>query len=71
MTRRYNERASASLTLRSRAEVTRFFDGLELVEPGVVPLSQWWRDGSPAAAAAGPGSVLGYCGIGRKPPSGG
>jgi hypothetical protein len=28
----------------SNAEVTRFFDGLELVEPGVVPLN-YWRPG--------------------------
>jgi O-methyltransferase involved in polyketide biosynthesis len=67
MTRRYNQRTSASLTLRSRPEVTRFFDGLELIGPGVVPLSQWWRDDWPGPAAA-PGQVLGYCGIGRKPP---
>ena len=69
MTRRYNQRASASLTLRSRPEVTRFFDGLELIDPGVVPLSQWrrgnWRD----VPAAAPGQVLGYCGIARKPPA--
>ncbi len=69
MTRRYNERASTSLTLRSRAEVTRFFAGLELIEPGVVPLSQWWRADQDAGAAR-PSSVLGYCGIARKPPGG-
>jgi O-methyltransferase involved in polyketide biosynthesis len=66
MTRRYNERASASLTLRDRDQVARFFDGLELIEPGVVPLSQWWRDDR-GTARAGAGSVLGYCGIARKP----
>jgi hypothetical protein len=27
--------------LRSRAEVARFFDGLDLVEPGIVPVTQW------------------------------
>jgi S-adenosyl methyltransferase len=31
----------ATIGLRSQAEVTRFFDGLELVEPGVVPVNQW------------------------------
>ncbi|MGH3404339.1 MAG: SAM-dependent methyltransferase [Streptosporangiaceae bacterium] len=37
-----NERAlDAPLVLRDHAEVTRFFDGLELVEPGVVQLSRW------------------------------
>jgi S-adenosyl methyltransferase len=28
-------------TLRSKAEFTRFFEGLELVEPGVVPVTSW------------------------------
>jgi SAM-dependent methyltransferase len=29
---------------RSRADFSRFFDGLELVEPGVVPIDQWRPD---------------------------
>ena len=37
-----NERKlDAPLVLRDRAQVTSFFDGLELVEPGVVQLSKW------------------------------
>jgi hypothetical protein len=31
----------AAIGLRSHDEVARFFDGLELVEPGVVPVNQW------------------------------
>ena len=31
-------------TYRSRAQVTGFFDGLHLVEPGVVPIQQWRPD---------------------------
>ena len=30
-----------SFTLFSHAEVARFFDGLELLEPGVVPVNRW------------------------------
>ena len=64
MTRRYNARSSASLTLRTRDQVARFFDGLELIGPGVVPLSQWWpADEVDAGAASG---VIGYCGMARK-----
>ena len=64
MTQRYNARSSASLTLRTRDQVARFFDGLELVGPGVVPLSQWWpADEVDAGAASG---VIGYCGMARK-----
>jgi O-methyltransferase involved in polyketide biosynthesis len=48
-------------TLRTRAEFTRFFDGLELVEPGVVPLPQWRAIASPAH------TIPAYAGIGRKP----
>ncbi|WP_243716641.1 SAM-dependent methyltransferase, partial [Actinomadura darangshiensis] len=41
--RRYNERApqQEQATPRTHAEVTRFFDGLELLEPGVVQLPEW------------------------------
>jgi len=55
---RYNALAGQPARLRDRAEVERLFDGLELVEPGVVPLPQW-RPGSefeartPAAAWGG------------------
>ena len=40
--RRYNQNVATHQTLRSYAEVARFFDGLELLEPGLV---QWhlWR----------------------------
>jgi hypothetical protein len=36
---------------RSHAEVTRFFDGLELLDPGVVPV-QHWRPAPEAEAGA-------------------
>jgi hypothetical protein len=32
------------ITFRTRDEVTRFFDGLYLLEPGVVPVEQWRTD---------------------------
>ncbi len=49
---------------RSRAEFTRFFDGLELVEPGVVSVSDWRPEpGAPRPTAA---DVCKYGGVGRK-----
>lgn len=36
--------------LRDREEVTTFFDGLALAEPGVVQVS-WWRPRSEAEGA--------------------
>ncbi|OIJ68133.1 SAM-dependent methyltransferase [Streptomyces mangrovisoli] len=39
--------ATASMNLRSRAEVLRFFDGFELVEPGLTQVPFWRPDGTP------------------------
>lgn len=39
--RRYNRLARETQRHRTRAEVTRFFDGLELLPPGLVPVQQW------------------------------
>ena len=41
-----NARMPTNLILRSRREFERFFDGLEMVEPGVVPLPEWRAVGS-------------------------
>jgi hypothetical protein len=51
------------VTPRSREQVTRFFDGLDLIEPGVVPVQQW-RPDSDAEAAARAGM---WGGVGKKP----
>jgi hypothetical protein len=51
---------------RTREELGRFFDGLELVEPGIVVLADWWPDGPRLAPLA---DVEYICagGVGRKP----
>src|SRR6201990_1995274 len=38
---RYNRTSSIKVTLRDKADVARFFDGLELVEPGITPVGVW------------------------------
>jgi hypothetical protein len=43
--RRINRSSHQQFTPRSHAQVTRFFDGLELLEPGVVRVEAW-RPGS-------------------------
>jgi hypothetical protein len=48
---------------RTRAEVLRFFDGLDLVEPGLVPC--WYKDTPEPPEARLPGADLGYAGVGR------
>ena len=62
--RDYNQTAAAPVTMRTHAEVSRFFDGLELVEPGVVQLHRW----RPGTGDLGQGRDLAnYGGVGRKP----
>jgi hypothetical protein len=51
--------------VRSREEITRFFDGLDLVQPGLVFLP-WWRPDT-LPNEADPGSTLMLCGVARKP----
>jgi hypothetical protein len=41
LTARVNQLSYQQFTGRSRAQVLRFFDGLELVEPGLVQVQQW------------------------------
>jgi hypothetical protein len=61
------EHASARLRPRSRAEVLRFFDGFELVPPGLVPKHEWRPDGGGAGYRT---SNVSWGGVGRKnPPS--
>ena len=60
---RYNERVADQATLRGHDETARFFDGLELVEPGVVAVAKW-RPNSDLDAAR-PSSM--WCGVARKP----
>jgi len=52
--------------LRSREQITRFFDGLDLVEPGLVFLPEW-RPDTPVRLPLDPGSMLMLGGVGRKP----
>jgi trans-aconitate methyltransferase len=62
---RLNERVRETLVLRSRDEVARFFDGLDVLEPGVVQVDDWLRVESPPPTAKGWTNPL-YVGIGRK-----
>jgi len=48
---------------RGKAEITRFFDGLQLVEPGMVRAEDWRPD--PREEAAGTASL--WAGVARKP----
>jgi O-methyltransferase involved in polyketide biosynthesis len=58
------EKATASLALRTRAEIERFFDGYELVEPGLVYPEDWRPDDEPVFQRT---ASVGYAGVGRLP----
>ncbi len=51
-------------TLRSPQEITAFFDGLELQEPGAVSIPRWRPEPSPSGL---PADLHGFCGVARKP----
>jgi hypothetical protein len=50
--------------LRSPDQIGRFFEGLEVLEPGIVSVSRWRPEPSPAGM---PARVDALCGVGRKP----
>jgi hypothetical protein len=55
-------RGGTPIRARTRAEIERFFDGMELLEPGVVSCSRW----RPVASGAGePSEVYLFGGVGR------
>ncbi len=61
---RLNRLMPGGLTLRTYAEVARFLDGLDLVEPGVVQPHQWRPD--PSEKQPGHDVTI-WCGVARKP----
>ncbi|OEJ23929.1 hypothetical protein AS594_05015 [Streptomyces agglomeratus] len=52
------------LIMRSRDEVTRFFEGYEMVDPGLVAMPEW-RPETPLAQED-PFAFSGFAGVGRK-----
>src|SRR5271165_6952513 len=68
---RYGASAPAPYLLRSPDELASFFDGLDLVEPGVVPCPRWRPDGRGAEGRGADGAredeAAAYCGVARKP----
>jgi hypothetical protein len=58
------QNASAQMHVRSRKEIGRFFDGFEILEPGVVWTAAWRPE--PGTRPSGRPDSL-YGGVGRKP----
>jgi hypothetical protein len=61
----YNETSAGSCHLRSPARIAAYFDGLEMVPPGVVATPRWHP--IPASTAFEPEDVPSLAGVGRKP----
>ncbi len=73
---RYGASAPTPYMLRRPDELTSFFDGLDLIEPGVVPCLQWRPDGRGPDGRGPDGrgpdgdsedAAAAYCGVARKP----
>ncbi|EYT82616.1 hypothetical protein CF54_12255 [Streptomyces sp. Tu 6176] len=51
------------LIMRSREEIARFFEGYDMVEPGLVPMARWRPETAPEDED--PYAFSGYAGVGR------
>ncbi|MER6674153.1 SAM-dependent methyltransferase [Streptomyces sp. NPDC000983] len=51
------------LIMRSRDEIARFFEGYDMVEPGLVPMPHWRSDTAPEDED--PWAFSGFAGVGR------
>ena len=58
----WNSKAQQHLTWRSREQVARFFAGMDLVEPGLVPVEDW----RPEPGTPDEGKSIGWCAVARK-----
>jgi hypothetical protein len=63
---RYNESGAVPYHLRNPEQIAGFFDGLELVEPGVVSCPRWRPDPADVNGDL-PAEVDQFSGVGRKP----
>jgi S-adenosyl methyltransferase len=61
----WNEHAVPPIRGRTRAELAYILDGLELLEPGLVSLTQWRPDGSDTGGQ--PAHVPEYGAVAHKP----
>jgi trans-aconitate methyltransferase len=61
-----NKSSSTQFVLRSRERFERFFDRLDLIEPGIVQVDHWHPDGESPTCASGWRPSF-YAALGRKP----
>jgi hypothetical protein len=56
-----------TLAFRDRTRAARFFDGVDLVEPGLVPVHRWRPDDGLDAGVVVDAEIAAYGGVARKP----
>jgi O-methyltransferase involved in polyketide biosynthesis len=61
----WNRVGTPPMTLRTPQQIAGFFDGLDLLEPGVVSCSRWRPGLTPLGGQ--PAEVDEFCGVARKP----
>ncbi|MFC8224911.1 SAM-dependent methyltransferase [Streptomyces sp. NPDC057287] len=54
------------LIMRSRTEISRFFEGYEMVDPGLVSMPEWRPESPETLAQEDPFAFSGFAGVGRK-----
>ncbi|MFJ4850208.1 MULTISPECIES: SAM-dependent methyltransferase [unclassified Streptomyces] len=59
-------RTATPLTMRTRQQVATFFEGFEMVEPGIVWLNEWHPD-DPESVGPHPELLSGLTGVGIRP----
>ncbi|MFJ9038921.1 SAM-dependent methyltransferase [Streptomyces sp. NPDC102406] len=61
----YRDDVRNPLIMRDREQIGRFFEGYEVLEPGIVPMPVWRPQTAPEDED--PFTFAGYVGVGRKP----
>jgi hypothetical protein len=64
---RWNKFGKPPVILRSPEQIAQFFDGLEILEPGVVSTPRWRPDAAEASDLGTSRDVDQFCAVGRKP----
>ncbi|WP_188196361.1 SAM-dependent methyltransferase [Nonomuraea sp. SYSU D8015] len=59
--RHWNEHGKPKIKIRTPEQIEHFFNGLEIIPPGIVSTTRWRPDIHDAP------QVDGFCGVGRKP----
>jgi hypothetical protein len=65
--RRMRDEGRSDVWTRDRAEFAALFDGLEILEPGIVPVSEWRPDPDSDEELPAPQDVAIWGAVGRKP----